>query len=1265
MKEQINFLDESDEDVINTSSLKNKSYANFNITPEDLENIMNLYKERDEEYQDLNYFENNSIDNLLQSLQTDKKDGIISTENREEIFGSNKVFIEPIQPFIEFVKEALGDLMIQILCVSAIVQIVLGIAFGQNPKTDWIDGFSIVVAIVVVVLVGSITNYKKELKFHELNDIQKDGTRYNVIRSGILYRLKEDEILVGDLIHINYGDIMPADILLIEGNNIKFDESALTGESDNVGKEIFEKCLIEKKEGRKPHSNLILSGTNCIEGNGKGIVIAVGDHSQKGIIRRTVDNAQEDNQTPLEKKLNVIAENIGWFGMGAAIVTFIALGIFFIINLFKDKHSYDIENTVLELIKIYDQNNNIQNNPISEPDSDTMHKLITTEIDNPYKNIPSSILDIIMLCVAIIVVAIPEGLPLAVTLSLAFSIKKLMDNNNLVRRMHACETMGGANYICTDKTGTLTKNEMKVYNILNPNGERMFTQNLEIQEIGSLKKKKKNNSIFEKQIREDPKFHFDNEKYWNVLKESIALNVECTIKKLSKENINGDLEEIESKNKTDKAFIDFLLRFKTIISNEREKYFENSENYKIFPFDSQRKRMTTLIKSENFPTGYRLYTKGGAENSINYCSYFINPSNGEIEELTDYNKNFLKETTEKFNKNKLRTLYTCYKDISKEEYENFNESDTNGLLIDQKDLIFISIFGLRDSLRDGVKEAVLKCQEASVNVIMVTGDNLITATAIAKDCNILGNDVDIENLTMRDIEMNPNEMNQSDKKNDHIYHILNNTPRAITGNTFYNIIGGLMCENCKKDTNKCKCPKTEAEAEEIAKKFGEEQKKVKKDVVKNMENFEKIYKRLRVIARSQPIHKYALVLGLKQLNFVVAVTGDGTNDAPALSKSDVGFAMFAGTDIAKEASDIVILDNNFSSIVTAIIYGRNIYDNIRKFLQFQLSVNFCACLLVFICACIGNETPLTPIQMLWVNLIMDSLGSLALATEPPYLELLKRKPTKKDESIINLRMWKHIIFQSMFQLLLLLYIYLKGPTFIKEDNLERKRLNEEILHCYGILPGNVKNSEYIIYGTQNKWDNTEGELNNNLEECFKFAEYQNLHNLFDYYNGEWAGSTHMTFIFNVFVIYTLLNQFNCRVINDEINICTRILNSPLFPLITFGEMLIQILISQFGSFAFHCVSEGMTMKQWLLCFELSFSTFFVSFFVKIFSKILCKKGEKYFVKSIKKISNMEDFNALKKVSVFMPDDEIYNDKKKGFSSELISKEGNFESLPTD
>jgi Ca2+ transporting ATPase len=277
---------------------------------------------------------------------------------------------------------------------------------------------------------------------------------------------------------------------------------------------------------------------------------------------------------------------------------------------------------------------------------------------------------------------------------------------------------------------------------------------------------------------------------------------------------------------------------------------------------------------------------------------------------------------------------------------------------------------------------------------MVTGDNIVTATAIAKDCGILGDDVNLKNLGKKDIETEPELINNPSKKEEYIQNLLDNQPRALTGNSFYTSVGGLICEVCQEETNICKCPKTESEAKQLAEKNHTEKKKVKKDIIKNMDNFKKITERLKVMARSQPLHKYALVLGLKSLKNMVAVTGDGTNDAPALSKSDVGFAMFAGTDIAKEASDIVIIDNNFSSIVTAIIYGRNIYDNIRKFLQFQLSVNFCACILVFICACIGNETPLTPIQMLWVNLIMDSLGSLALATEPPYEELLKGSQLK-------------------------------------------------------------------------------------------------------------------------------------------------------------------------------------------------------------------------------------------------------------------------------
>ena len=1157
------------EDIKTIISSKDVTLSYFGITASELEDMMTSYKERDSHYSDLKYLENiGGIDSLLKKLKTDKTKGINSVDCRENEFGSNRVFIEPVRPFCAFVLESLEDLMIRILIVAAIVEIVLGTTLSDNPKTDWIDGLSIIIAIVVVVLVGSITNYNKEKKFHELNDIQKNGTRYKVIRNGSPNDLTTDDILVGDLIKINYGDIMPADLILIEGNGIKMDESSLTGESDAVKKMVFEECIEERNNNLKPHSPFILSGTNCIEGNGMGIVIAVGEHSQKGIIKRIVDNAQEDNKTPLEQKLDIIAEMIGWFGMGAAVVTLVALSLRFVIQYIKDIKNY---------------NKQIQN--LSKDEAD--------KLTDPKKQIPKKILDIIILCVSIIVVAIPEGLPLAVTLSLAFSIKKLMDNNNLVRKMHACETMGGANYICTDKTGTLTNNEMNVYKILTANYQFQLKQNLNALKVGELDA---NNE--EKKIREDHSVSFENEDYWNVLKISLALNVEGTIKKLVQPDNNGDTEIFETKNKTDKAFIDFLYRFKSPISIEKDIYFNNNENYKQFPFDSKRKRMTTLVKNENFPTGYRLFTKGGAENVSLYCTKYIDIKSGEINDLTEENYNYIKNAIETFNKEELRSLYICYKDISKEEYENCNLDENSNTNIDQKDLIFISVFGIRDSLRYGVKEAVLKCHEASVNVIMVTGDNLITATAIAKDCHILPSSIDLDNIDPNDIEQNQIELNTNREK--HINYLINSCPVAMTGNSFYAAIGGLICETCGKDTNKCQCPKTEAEANEIANRLKIEPQPIKKDRVKDMKTFTKLIQRLRVLARSQPIHKYALVLGLKSLEYVVGVTGDGTNDAPALSKSDVGFSMFAGTDIAKEASDIVILDNNFSSIVIAIIYGRNIYDNIRKFLQFQLTVNFCACLLVFICACIGNETPLTSIQMLWVNLIMDSLGSLSLATEPPYYELLNRKPTRKNESIINGRMWKHIILQSMFQLLLLLALYLWAPLFITESNLVRLAENKIINECYGVLPGEAKNINNIIFGTESSWSSDIRILNNaNEMKCGSYNDRQNLGMAFKEYMSRNGSTVHMTLIFNVFVFYTLFNQVNCRVINDGFNIFVRINKCILFILITSCEMGLQALLVEFGSYAFHVTKNGLTIRQWLITFGFAATTFVLSFIIKL------------------------------------------------------------------
>jgi Ca2+ transporting ATPase len=621
-----------------------------------------------------------------------------------------------------------------------------------------------------------------------------------------------------------------------------------------------------------------------------------------------------------------------------------------------------------------------------------------------------------------------------------------------------------------------------------------------------------------------------------------------------------------------------------------------------------------MVKNSSFPTGYRLFTKGAAENAMMYSDKYIDKENGQIYEINNDIKKYINHKIDKLNKKMIRSLYVCYKDISKEEFENGFDIGERGLLIDQLELVFIGIFGLKDSLRQEVKESVDKCHDASVNVIMVTGDNIITATSIAKECHILPNTVDLNDLKKYEIEKNPNEINNPELKQKHIESLLINQPYSITGNSFYEVIGGIYCETCNEDTQNCKCPKTKAEAEELSKKSGEEIKKIKKDAIKNIENFKKITKNLLVLARSQPLQKYALVLGLKTLGNVVAVTGDGTNDAPSLSKSDVGFAMIEGTDIAKEASDIVILDNNFSSIVIAIIYGRSIYENIRKFLQFQLTVNFCACILVFICSCIGNETPLNSIQMLWVNLIMDSLGSLALATEPPYEELLQREPTRRNESMINGRMWKHIIIQSLVQIILLVIMYLIAPEFIKEDDLMRAAENRLIKFCYTDYPG--KDTDHIIYGTEVKWT-TKGKLKNQYKAyCGNYASRSNLFEAYTEYHNSVSATTHMTLIFNIFVFYTLFNQINCRVIDDSVNIFVRITRSLLFPLICIVEMALQVLIIFIGKSPFHIVNDGLSGTQWGICIGFSAITFVVSFIVKFIPIHICI--DRYLDKKIQK-----------------------------------------------
>ena len=412
----------------------NENTNKFEIDALELENLMGKYKERGSDFNDLRYFEIKSVKQIIKELKTNTETGLDSLEGREEVFGSNKVFVEPVPHFCWYVWEALKDLMVRILIIAAIVSIILGCTFSDDPSKDWIDGVSIVIAVLVVVLVGSITDYQKEQKFHELNEVQAEGTKYKLIRNGQPEDHISDDLLVGDLIMINYGDIMAADVLLIEGNGIKMDESALTGESDAMKKEKYEKCkeLLNRGEKKLP-SPLILSGTNCIEGSGKGIVIAVGEHSQKGIIRRTVDNAQENSKTPLEAKLERIAELIGYFGMIAGVVTLVALMIRFAVSFSNESKEYNKTSKIESVMTGI-----LFNMPYKSNDQNIVNNT-DNELSDPKLSVAKKILDIIILCISIIVVAIPEGLPLAVTLSLAFSIKKMMDYNNLVRKMHACE----------------------------------------------------------------------------------------------------------------------------------------------------------------------------------------------------------------------------------------------------------------------------------------------------------------------------------------------------------------------------------------------------------------------------------------------------------------------------------------------------------------------------------------------------------------------------------------------------------------------------------------------------------------------------------------------------------------------------------------------------------------------------------------------------------------------------------------------------------
>lgn len=542
-----------------------------------------------------------------------------------------------------------------------------------------------------------------------------------------------------------------------------------------------------------------------------------------------------------------------------------------------------------------------------------------------------------IIAITVVVVAIPEGLPLAVTISLAYSVMKMKQENNLVRKLDASETMGGADQICTDKTGTLTQNVMTVRGLWTL--DRVYqNENVDQLSLDTLPNK-------------------------DLLAQGVLFNCSARV-----ELVAGRYEPMG--NCTEQGLIRFLqkknIQAHEVLDQKQKETLNGGERIVAqIPFNSKRKKATCALVLPGDEQTVRIFVKGAPEFMLSLCTDYFDV-NGNVTNLHQGKKDdIMREVIkEQFARQAFRTLLIAYKDLTMTEFENLRAQ--NNQFKDEKDrevlenlgLTVIGIYGLQDPLRPEIVRSVKQCHGAGITIRMVTGDNLDTAKAIAINAGIL------------------TEEEASD---------INKPYAFMEGQVFRQKIGGLkQIPNDKGD--------------------------VEREEVVNLQMFKDIASQLKVLARSTPEDKYMLVTGLKQIGKVVAVTGDGTNDAPALKKADVGFAMgIAGTEVAKDSSDIIILDDNFASIVTAIKWGRNIYTNVRKFLQFQLTVNVVAMFIVFIGSVVLRDPPLTSVQMLWVNLIMDTCGALALATEPPSDSLLQEKPYPRDDLIVTPVMIRNIV----------------------------------------------------------------------------------------------------------------------------------------------------------------------------------------------------------------------------------------------------------------
>lgn len=842
-----------------------------------------------------------------------------SFSDRKRVYSDNRIPEKKGKTFLQLVWITYNDKVLILLSIAAVVSLAIGLyeTFGGHGQgVEWVEGVAIIVAITIVVLVGSLNDWQKERQFAKLNKKKQDRV-VKVVRSGKTVEISVFDILSGDVVHLEPGDLIPVDGILIQGYDVKCDESQATGESDIIrkqgGDDVYE--AIENGEKLKKADPFIQSGARVMEGMGTYMATSTGIHSSYG---KTLMALDEDPEiTPLQSKLNVIAEYIAKLGGGAGLLLFIVLLIIFLVKL---PHNTE------------------------------------TPIEKGME-----FLNIFIVVVTIIVVAVPEGLPLAVTLALAFATTRMIKDNNLVRHLKACEVMGNATTICSDKTGTLTQNKMQVVagtvgtaHRFRSTVQRDSEEDATAGDVTDDMTAAEHSKVLAADVKQ-------------LLLKSISLNSTA---------FEGEVDGVKTfiGSKTETAMLIYAQEHLGMgpVNEERA----NEKILQLVPFDSGRKCMGIFIQ---LPDGrVRLYVKGASEIVLSKCTEIIRDPSKDLTSspLSTENDATIKTLINTYASRSLRTIGVVYRDFEQWPPKNIKraEGNRNEVSFDDalRNMTFVAMVGIQDPLRDGVPDAVRDCQKAGVIVRMVTGDNKLTAQAIAKECGILvGDGIVMEGPEFRNLSR----LQQND-----------------------------------------------------------------------------IIPRLQVLARSSPEDKRILVRRLKDLGETVAVTGDGTNDAPALKLADVGFSMgIAGTEVAKEASAIILMDDNFNSIVKALKWGRAVNDAVKRFLQFQLTVNITAVILTFVTAITNNSesSVLTAVQLLWVNLIMDTLAALALATDPPQDSVLDRKPERRGASIISITMWKMILGQAVYQLAITFLLYYgAGAIFGFTDEVEVQQRDTLVFNTF-------------------------------------------------------------------------------------------------------------------------------------------------------------------------------------------------------------------------